>query len=697
MTNTIGTIYSDFIKEEFIRERLRGGSIPTAEEIDSAVAEAQLRFNNFNSPLTREEIYAVEEDEPSSASKMNETFRLLQSDLAVSIKSLLLQGNTMTDMYDSTYTRLEGFNRKLEKVQTRIDTLLFESKNSERHEEIFHERFETTGMVDMVNTTAEIDDLSNSTVLRSSRSSVIPLAGAADSIEVVTQPSPIVINSSPINGLGIENLLNTTNNVWQHQVRTSEPAASMYVEVIIRVPSTSKEINKIVLEPAGGDIKTQINLEISHSEDGLNWIFPDGENKKRLYKRTTFDFKKVQAEYWKLRLTKLGNDGFFGNNYVYNFGLKNVLFLGKEYEKVNRHDISYVYSKVINPAKIDKINAVNLQICESLPFRTEIKYELAPLVQTQIDDLESETIGVEDLRYYIADLADRDSFTLDMLRLVSEPTIDDILASDTLSYKDQNPYNYLLDEAIVSDMSKNDTTLLRNAGDNTQFSLLGKTDSIRDISPGWAFSGLFYSTFVLIEDVNGVIIDVGDTKIMINGKELSGKVKLTTGLNHITSPKEHWESVDITSLPPTADFQVDPLYPYNHKYLIEGVGDILYGQDMTQLVGGSTVLDIMDPDQVYRTTRSNWEFRMNEISFEDFNSKDKSALDVFSYKVDNTSQERAVVKSVDENGLLDRERFSIITKIQNSEPVKAMIFKATLATEDTKTTPVLSEYLLKFR
>lgn len=697
MTDTIGKIYSDFMKEKFIKDKLKKGEIPSVEEVDEAVVELQNEFNNFNSPLTREEIYTIELDSTSSAAKMNEIFELLESDLSICIKSLLTQGNRMSDLYDATFSKLEGFDRKIEKLQSRIDRLLFDSKNSDRHEGVFYERFESDQMIDLVNSTVELDELSNSVNIAASASNVVPLSGNADDIEVRVESNPAIINSADVNGLEVANLVNITNNVWQRQVNTTEPVSQLYCEVILTLPSSNDDINKIIVEPAGGDIKTQVNMEVSYSNDKLNWQFPDGERRKRLVKRTTFDFSNQTAKYWKLKLTKLGNDGFFGSNYVYNFGLRNVLFLGKQYEKVNRLDVSKLYSKIIKPEKPENISAVNMQVCEIVPANTNIVYEVAPLIQTQIDDLEAQTITPDDVRYYLADLEDVDSYTLDMLKLVSEPTINNIMGSNTIEYKDQDLDDFALDYVVGASLSKNDTVLLRNAGDNSDYDVVGQQKRIRGNALGWVSTDLYYSTFVLIEERDGVILDIGDTKMVVNGNEVSGKVRIPAGLNHVASPKQHWQSIDITSLPATSDAQPDPLYPFNHKYLIEGIGNTLYGQDLTQQVGGVDVIDIIDPNQVYRSTRQNWEIRMSEISFDRLDSKDNSALDVFSYKVDNNNQERIVVKSTEENGLLNRESFSIITKIQNSDPVKGLIFKATLTSDDLKTTPVLTEYLLKFR
>lgn len=696
MSQTIGQIYSNLLKEKFIKSKLKLGEIPAIEEVNQAVQELQEKHNNFNSPLLRREDYLIETGETSSARKMNGSFELVKSDLSVCIVSLLTQGNKITDIYDSTFTKLEGFERKLEKLQSKITSLLFESKNSERHEDIFYETFESTEMIDKANTTTEIDELSNSVCIKATESDVVTLSSSSEAIQVLTLSDPSIINSQDMNGLEIINLLNTTNNIWQHQITTREPVAQISVDIIIKVPSTSTEINKIIVEPASADIKTQINLEVAYSKDGLNWIFPNGESKKRLIKRTTYDFQFIKADYWRLRLTKIGNDGFFGNAYAYNFGLKNLLFLGKKYEKINRNDLSILYSKIIKPEKLEHITALNLKVCETILPNTAIKYELAPLDQTEITGLEAATLTLADLKYYLVDLADRDSFTLDMLKLVSQPTINNILGSETIEYKDQREDDYVLDFDTTG-ISKTDTVVLRNAGDNAQYDILGVSKKINNTTIGWSNSGVFYSTHVLIEDVDGVIIDVGTTEIIVNGKSYTGKVRIGPGLNLVTTLASNWHSIDLRTLPFNADTKVDPLYPYNHKYLIEGMGTTLYGKDTEQLITGVKLIDILDPDSAYRSKRSNWQIKMRELSFEQFESQEKSTLDVSSYKVDNTNQERIVVKSSTDNSLIENEKFSIITKIQNSNPIKGLIFKATLSTEDLKSTPVLTEYLLKFR
>ncbi|MDD3412413.1 MAG: hypothetical protein PHY47_00270 [Lachnospiraceae bacterium] len=696
MSQTIGSIYSNVLKEKHIKSKLRTGKIPAIEEINESINQLQMQNNNFSIPLLKKEDYRIENEEISSASKMNKTFDLLYSDLSVCVKSLLIQGNNITDIYDSTFSKLEGFERRLEGLQSKIATLLFESKNSDRHEEIFYEKFDSKDMVDLANTTVDIDDISNTVTLKPTTSNLIPLENSGTIIQVNTVPNASIVSSLDLIGLEAGNLLNQSNNTWQHQVTTKDPVSQISVDLILTLPSNTSEVNKIIVEPANANIRTQIALEVSYSQDGINWLFPVGESNKRLVKRTSYDFNLIKAAYWRLRLTKQGNDGFFGNNYSYNFGLKSLLFLGKEYQKINLNDIGVIHSKIIKPKKIDKISSVSMKICESKAPSTQIKYELCPLIEQEITDLETGILSLKDLRFYSADAQEEDSFVLDMLKLISEPLIDQIKIDSALNYKDQRSGDYLLDLDLTG-MSKSDTVILRSPGDNSLYQTIGKARRQRSNALGWNITDLYCSTYVLIESPDGEIIDIGQTEIIINGKAYSGKVRLSPGLNQVTSLKKYWHSVDLSTLPLDKDIKVDPLYPYNHKYLIEGIGSSLYGRDTSAVIDGVSLINIIDPLQVYRKKHKIWQYRLHELSFEQIESEQKSTLDVFSYKVDNTNQERIVVKSELEGSLLDSESFSIITKIQDSNPVKGLIFKATLSTENLKSTPVLTEYLLKFR
>jgi hypothetical protein len=123
----------------------------------------------------------------------------------------------------------------------------------------------------------------------------------------------------------------------------------------------------------------------------------------------------------------------------------------------------------------------------------------------------------------------------------------------------------------------------------------------------------------------------------------------------------------------------------------------LYGRNLSSIIDGEALVDILDPQKIYRNPKRCWAYKMKEVPFDVFTSKSQNELDVFAYKIDNTNQERIVAKSNEEIGLINSETFSIITKLHSAENIKGLIFKAVLETSDNKVTPILTEYLVKIK
>lgn len=696
MKYSLSAFYRDFIKEKILKDYLKEGQIPTESDINNKLNQALKSSNDFNNPLLSAVNYYIENGEISSAKKTNETFNAIQSDLNICVSTVIDQEDKISNLYDTSYTKLTGLQNKISFLNKEVDKLLFESKNTDIHEELFYEKFSTKDMVDEKLTTANIDLNLGEITLNATAHVPIDLTGAVDSFDIVPENNPKIINSTDVGEMTVSNIVKNNNKVWMHQLSATESLASATLDLIIRIPSLKTEINKIALEPFNINLKTQLNIEIAYSKDGLNWLFPDGEFKKRIDGATSFTFKGTQFEYWRIRFIKLGNDGFFSNFYVYNFGLKSLNFYGKTYDKVSRLDLGYLYSKPI--LFKNNIKTANVKVCETIPTSTSINYYLAPIYESILEDVINGDLSPEDLYYYTLKLKDVSSVTLDFLNTSTTPVVNGIQASEVIEYKDQNKYDYCLNNTLPADYAKSQTVILRDRLDQTISSPTGKEKLFMDQSSGWNFDGNFYSTYVLIEDHNGLEIDLGSTQMYINNKQVQGRVKLQQGINFVVTNRSNWKSLDLTILPLEADQILDPLYPYNHKYLIEGLGTNLYGRNLATVIDSSTLGDIIDKDNIYtRTSRNCWAIRMKEVDFGTFASKSKNELDVFSYKIDNTNQERIVVKSDPDTGLINNETFSIITKLHSAENVKGLIFKAVLETDDNKVSPVFNEYMIKIK
>jgi hypothetical protein len=101
------------------------------------------------------------------------------------------------------------------------------------------------------------------------------------------------------------------------------------------------------------------------------------------------------------------------------------------------------------------------------------------------------------------------------------------------------------------------------------------TEGIADVynvQPGWYFdpnTGLFTTT-VYIDAPEGRRIDVGPSGALVNGNLLTGEIHLKTGYTVFSTSDSNWVDIPsgIVSLKELR--KTDPLYPYNHKHLIEG-------------------------------------------------------------------------------------------------------------------------------
>lgn len=696
MKYSLSAFYKDFIKEKILKDSLKNGVIPTPNQIDETLNRIITQSDQFKNPLLSSTDYYVMNGDTSSAQKNNETYNIIESDLSICVTALIDQEEKISGLYDTSFSKLSGLQRKINLLKENVSTLLFESKNTDTHEELFYEKFSSLDMIDKELSTVHVDIGAKEVTLKVTSQNPIDLSGAVDSISIVPDVNPKIISSSDVGEMTVSNIVKNNNKVWMHQLSASEALASASLDLIIRIPSVETEINKIVLEPYSIDLKTQVNVEIAFSDDGLNWRFPDGESKKRLETTSSFSFGGVVHEYWRIRFTKFGNDGFFSNFYVYNFGLKAINFLGKTYDKVSRLDLGYLYSKPILFKKDTSI--VNVKVCENIPNNTSIKYSLAPIYASALNDLTTGVISAKNLYYHPLDLVDKSSVTIDFLNSTLAPVLDHILIDDTLSYKDIGQYDYCLDQILPNDYVKDQTTILRDALDQNAHSMIGRENTILGQYSGWTFDGNFYSTYVLIEEHEGLEINLGSTQMYINNSQVQGRVVLEKGLNFIVTHRDNWKTLDLVTLPIVTDQVVDQLYPYNHKYLIEGIGSYLYGVDSTTNISGTELIDIIDKNKIYpRVANRCWSTKMRELDFETFTLKDKNELDVFAYKIDNTNQERIVVKSNPDFGLISDETFSIITKLHSAEKIKGLVFKALMETTSNKVSPTLTEYLVKIK
>lgn len=89
---------------------------------------------------------------------------------------------------------------------------------------------------------------------------------------------------------------------------------------------------------------------------------------------------------------------------------------------------------------------------------------------------------------------------------------------------------------------------------------------------GWEYKEGYYHTNIICNSIEGMYIDFGNRSCFLNGQQTNGKTFISFGKHSFKTSKENWlhikDEPNINSLKSLKE--KDKLYPFNHKYLIEG-------------------------------------------------------------------------------------------------------------------------------
>ena len=667
MAETIGSIYSNFLTEEFIKENIKNKKIPNLEEIQDNLDEQRKINPDFSSPFLNEKDFVFVEQEGSSAKKINNNFKTLYADLSVLYKALIDKGMTSSKAYNTYHSELNGLEKGFELMEKRVAKLLFESENSDLYSDLFYETFESKDYIDTNNSVIEFNASNRNVTIPYDTQTVINFnVGESD---VTAQASKIggIVSDLDLKGMEVLNIFSNQNKIWQRQVTTKENMPLVTLDLIVRVPNRTQKINKILIDPIDASLRSIVTLNVEYSDDKLNWKQVDGDWAKRLTPSTSISFKGISPAYFRFRFNKNGSDGYSNGTYLYNFGLKSIKFIGNEFKVKGRVKSGLFYSKIIGPRKKDYITQIGFASCNIIPDKTKLRFYLAPLVQQQIDlvkaDGKIENHGIK--FYQIDNIKSKDFTYLDTTSLTdAEVKVDGILSVDNLQYDGKGVLNRALNFNVLSVFAKEKTSIMRNKADNTLAGPNGGAVLVRGMPIGWRDVGAKVETIFKVYNPNGIYIDFGSTKITINGSTTSGKVFFKQGKHLISTDKTNWISIQPNRI---GEGNPDPLYPYNHKYLIEGLQNSLYGIDLATESNGKTLKQKIDPENVYVKNGDNWEVELQEKEPYLFDSN-KIRLDTFAYKVDNNEEEKVIINLTEQENA-EREIFTIFTRYLTNVPV----------------------------
>lgn len=659
-------------------------------------------------PTTQAEDVAFSFKERASASKFNGITDSVAKDLDIVYTALSGTEEAISALLTKTLERIQIIESKARRAKDRINGLLLVHGDSGGYLATFTEDFSDHQDIDRTNTTTILDKNAQSAYLQSAPNYDI----AANEVDLsAVQPSDIKISIltpdvSPFPGLRIgraTDMLTSSEYPWVYSVRSTtqrEVGLEVTIDLINSAgrSESSVDISRILMEMHSVGDPTRLLLRVS--EDGVEW-FPLGDDvSTRVISGPSLFMANGTQKARFIRLTmsrdvhsrREGRTGF-----VYDFGIKRLTIADREFRFVSQGDFAsnnlVLNGKDQAPVKIRR--AVLAEACNSIPEDTSLVYyidflnsEGAILSSQEVVPLDSERDGQR-----VAELRDDIEYETQATVLADE-------ASSTDQRQGQGKFRPL----SVRISNEGQPRVWRGVGDRNHYRSIIQTDG-RAVEEGWITDGNYYYTFFDLSEP--LSMDLGHTEAWMDGIKRTGPVELTRGLHHIRTSKNNWISLegmggvtafdggrqeftgqisqfgsnglgdDITVISGSVR---DPLYPYNHKLLVEGIS-------ASEDVSG---------DQIVYTGANKYGIlmrRRTQNAIESISGTFEAMRSYLESEVEGEDGKNINVLVHDSEGIaIDRECFVIEQKVGVAE---ALRLRAEFKTIDPTRTPILSGYKIK--
>lgn len=735
-------IYKSYLYNEFLKTKAKQGLSVTTDEVEAFLRDNVDPFD-LSIPQFDSKYYKVEKKENASASKMNETIAALKQDLVIMYKVFLAYGQGTTEDFERWKREIEVLEKRLIDLEDRIENLLLIAQDTEGYHSFFLDNLTDLFHTDLTNTTVAVDIASQSAFLSPY------LAGAQtttkidlgidqdgdDRVSFRVRTSNAVISDS--DGTKELPLDGNTNTPWWIEVKSSSPEAKeVVVEYTVQLSVDPVYISSIWLYPhgSGGFSVTPLTSLDGYTYSQLKSSSPT----KNVLAMTSFDFRGTSTKWVKFLLVRPAPTEPTDGGYRYEFGFSEIEFRNEVFTPGESKSFISRPISITNPDDtIREFSKVTLEVCEDVPDNTSIDYFVTPgstsdfsisgttkwypispidradpqhpqvlnlgdIAEVEIGDAENVTISSE-LRATNTDYKN----PAQIFRLLSLGADDSVLNEEVTSSSvrfvpagiNERILNYQIKDSDYSgsgtgnglSIEEDDIKLFRNVGEKG----LTADNTVRGIQRGWRWESPYYIT--LVEILEDTLMDFGDEEIIVDNKRwtgpqiLLGKTTTFDGIHEIRVHKNNWKHVTPELNTLTELIAADPLYPYNHKLLIEGYN-----------YGSSWLGDI---NKIYQGADLFFERRAKKINlfdlsenleFEDryrYFALDRDIADT--HTGGNSSTRVFVVKVDNTNPDFENEKFNIRFNLV-SQRYSYLRFRADLLTDDELNCPVMGPYKLKF-
>jgi len=717
---SLKTTYKEYILEQLALEYLKDGTIPTAEQLEQDLETYQEIHPDLSLPKSKYIDFNVDRGDNSSANKIHTIADTVSSDVGVVVREVYSLAKKASKFYERWSFESKRLAAKAQKLEQRVDSLLLLANYTTGYFASVADVFTDMNLVDTDNTDAYINVDEQVVTLNPGTEEV----GAVKEVNMndltdldvefyplTRRPGTSVFDVSSNNNL--VQAFKTQDTTWVGKV-TSSISGSMTCELKAHISKDKDvEVSRIAFDYTG-PTSQRATVTAMYSQDGYIWnIVPTNEATKPLLSNMSWSFSSTSMRWIKFIFYKNASDS---GQYEYDFSCRHIRAYGASYyEGRGNTFISKPLSTMDIKDNIVGFNLAQLDVCENVPNDTDIKYYLSAskdnstwtnwfnVLPSQRDEVKyPKVISFSGADWKSSEdstvIALNSTYGADTLVTTFDSSITvNSTTRDILQYRFKNNTFAAVNTAIpVSEEEDPDTisnsiVLWRNIRYKDSYP---DTSTVRGVARGWGLREQVYSCYFEILSSGGKLLDFGDRECVLDGKSVSGVVKIPAGVHKFETLLDNWfdisdnyvEAVGSGGTVTTEETlkSIDPLYPHNHKLIIEGF----------PYVSG------FKGDQVYPGTDYSAEFYTTKTSLFDLENK----IEEYGYfavrgvgKNDTAATLSVFVRYDPSDPDYTNELFVTKWRVGQSgnEMYKYVKLKAEFLSESTSLTPALNSYRIK--
>ena len=536
----------DSVKLQLIKEFIKSNKrTPTSGEINDLVFDVYQELKNIDSsglirmptlPFLGEESSATIFNSKLNDYYFNAKFLFTQIDLFF---------QRLTERAFIVNNSLSSLEKRLRKLNSFATSLLLAKGISSNLLYSVTEDFSSTAKVISETTTASVS-VSGVSINRASNATL----SAVDSLSYSVFSQAGYESATTVND--ISSILDNDGDFWTLDVLTSYKHGSVSAAIEVKLTELTY-VSNLSLSLASST-NSHISCYVAGNDKSYSLVFNSGLDVNDFLININ-----SSVLYIKLLVTKQSSDtNDSSGNYVYSFKVDSIELSESTVDsKSELYAGPYEFTDALG--ELVPFSFVQLAVCEQAATDSWIDYYLSSDNSTWIP-VDASLTGGSIINFQINNvLSDLDILNADLPSTELEST--NIAGLDLLP--DESCINQIVDISYLNKISPSNILFKRN---------VKNTRTVFDISSGWIFDtteNLYVTTFEVVSE-EGSTLDLGSTSAYLDGVLTSGTVLVPLGFHTFKTDQNNWADIE-EGLSTESELQnKDPLYPYNHKYIISG-------------------------------------------------------------------------------------------------------------------------------